>query len=113
MSDNITHLLNHIYNGDNWVRVGQPNVIYSREEIESKLSEWFPLCCFDKLMQEAAKENIRLTVEKDEIELADEKEVQLAPAERRSRQHTSIIQYYSGVREMGAGILSRGRKMLR
>ncbi len=44
MSDNITHLLNHIYNGDNWVRVGQPNVIYSREEIESKLSEWFPLC---------------------------------------------------------------------
>jgi len=38
------------------------------------LSEWFPLCCFDKLMQEAAKENIRLTVEKDEIELADEKD---------------------------------------
>ena len=45
----------------------------SRKQIESKLLELFPLCSFDKLLAEAAKDNTRLTVTEDEIELADEK----------------------------------------
>lgn len=65
-------LLNVMYHEDKWQKIGRTIETYSKEKIEKKLLELFPLCSFDKLLREAAKDNTRLTVTEDEIELADD-----------------------------------------